>query len=272
MEKEKHTVQRIVAAAVLVAIALVSVLWLSKLTSSPEFHRDSIAALDERKVTVMELTAATAVSSIAVSMLPGDATTPIADQIAELSSYLMIVAGVIMLEKFLLTMTGYVAFTFLIPLACGLGVLYVILRRGALRELAIRLGLFGLIICLIIPASIRVSDLFEETFQLHQTVLNASQATEDIQTETEAETGEDEEKPGGIAGWFSQIGEQITSGVSQAADRAEEVLNSFIDAVAVLLISNCVIPILVLGLFLWLTKAVITMPLESWKKREDPEG
>ncbi len=50
-------------------------------------------ALEEKKITVMEMTAAVAASSIAVAAIPGDATTPLADQIAELGSYLMIAAG-----------------------------------------------------------------------------------------------------------------------------------------------------------------------------------
>ena len=36
--------------------------------------------------------------------VPGDATTPIANQVSELSSYLLLVTGVILLEKILLTL------------------------------------------------------------------------------------------------------------------------------------------------------------------------
>mgnify|MGYP000240661576 CR=1 FL=1 len=72
-------------------------------------------ALEEKKITVMEMTAAVAASSIAVAAIPGDATTPLADQIAELGSYLMIAAGAVMLEKFLLAITGHAAFSLLIP-------------------------------------------------------------------------------------------------------------------------------------------------------------
>ncbi|MEI3361149.1 MAG: hypothetical protein V8R75_00450 [Oscillospiraceae bacterium] len=59
-----------------------------------------------------------AVTSVAVSAVPGDATTPLASKIADLSSYLLLVVGAIMLEKLLLTMLPYAAFTILIPAAC----------------------------------------------------------------------------------------------------------------------------------------------------------
>lgn len=255
----KSWTQKLIAALILAAILLTSVFGLSRVTSSPEFHAGSIAALDDKRTTVMELTAATALSSIAISMVPGDTTTPIADQVAELCSYLMMVAGVIMLEKFLLTLTGRLAFTYLIPAACVLGILYQFIPRDFLRKLAVRLALFGLAICLVIPASIRVSGMFEEMFQFQQTVQSAQQATEDIQEETEDSAGEE---PDGIGGWFSQIGETLTSGATAALEKAKTVLNSFIDAVAILLISNCVIPVLVMFLFLEMIKAVFTLPFD----------
>ncbi len=268
MKKIRITSQNLIAAAVLLAVLLTSCLWLSDRLSSPELHQTSIEALDKRKGTVMELTAATAASSVAISAVPGDATTPIADQVAELSSYLLLVTGIILLEKFLLTMTIKVAFTWLIPIACILGILYQFIPRTALKQLAIRLGAFALAICMIIPVSLKVGDLFEETFHLQQAVENAQQATEDVQKDTEE--GEAESGTGGITGWFSQIGEQLTSSVTDAVERAKDALNSFIDAVAVLLISNCAIPVLIMFLFLWLAKAIASLPLSGEEEKPAP--
>ena len=99
MTKGKWDVRKLVAAGVLLVVGLVSFFWLAKTTADPAFHAASIAALDEKKVTVMELTAATAAGSVAISAVPGDATTPIANQISELSGYLLIVVGAIMLAS-----------------------------------------------------------------------------------------------------------------------------------------------------------------------------
>lgn len=247
--------KKIVASAILLTILLLSVTWFSKVISSPEFHKKSIEALDEKKVTVMELTAATAATSVTISAIPGDATTPIANQIAELSSYLMIVVGAIMLEKFLITMTGYLTFTYLIPLACVLGIAYLFIPLNLLRKLAIKLSIFGIVICLVIPVSIRISDLVEDTFQVQQAIQKAEQSADIIEKQSDSEEAADE---GGsrITKWFSQIGEQITSSVSGAVETVENAMSSFIDAVAALLITTCVIPILVLLFFVWLTKII----------------
>ena len=63
-------------------------------------------------------------------------------------------------------------------------------------------------------------------------------------------------------GWLSQIGEAITGSVSALVQKAEDALSSFVDAIAALLIVNCVIPLLILWFFLWLVKAILGLHLE----------
>ena len=251
MTKRKWDVRKLAAAGVLLVVALVSALWLARVTSDPAFHASSIAALDEKKVTVMELTAATAAGSVAISAVPGDATTPIANQISELSGYLLIVVGAIMLEKLLLSLTCYAAFQLLIPIACVLGIVYLFAHIEWCRVLARKLALFGIVICLIVPASIQVTRIVDETFQIQQTVDDAEQAVEQP-----ADTGGEE------GNWFSQIGEAITGTVSDAVDQAEAALSRFIDAVAALLITTCVIPVAVLLFFIWVTKLIFGIELK----------
>ena len=128
MELNKNMMQKTVLALVLLAVAALSAFVVSERVSAPEYHKASMEALEEKKITVMEMAA----SSIAVAAIPGDATTPLADQIAELGSYLMIAAGAVMLEKFLLAITGHAAFSLLIPAACVLGILGMFLSSGVL--------------------------------------------------------------------------------------------------------------------------------------------
>ena len=50
-------------------IALISVFVLSGPASSPEFHKDSLAELEEKQTTVLELSAASAAASAAMRIL-----------------------------------------------------------------------------------------------------------------------------------------------------------------------------------------------------------
>lgn len=255
MNTNKQLWTRVGVSILLLAIALSSVLWLAEALSSPELHAGALAELDEKKMTVVELTTATAVTSVAVSAFPGDSTTPLANKIADLSSYLLLVVGAIMLEKLLLTMLTYAAFTFLIPAACVLLALSLWHSSGGLRRFAVKLVLLGLAACLVIPASLRVSRLVESTLDVQQTVASAVGSAENVE-----QAGEAAEEDSG--GWFSQIGEQITGVLTGAIDAAEQAMSRFIDAIAALIIVNCVIPILVLWFFLWLLKAIMGIQID----------
>ena len=244
MELNKNMMQKTVLALVLLAVAALSAFVVSERVSAPEYHKASMEALEEKKITVMEMTAAVAASSIAVAAIPGDATTPLADQIAELGSYLMIAAGAVMLEKFLLAITGHAAFSLLIPAACVLGILGMFLSSGVLKRLALRLAVTGLAIFMVIPASLKVSSLIEEAFEVSQTIEEAEKAAGAVEEEA-------------AAGWILGVGEKLNG----AVDQAKKALGRVVDAVAVLIIINCVIPVLVLWFFLWLIKTAFSVDI-----------
>ena len=69
---------------VLAVAALVSFYKVADYAASPETHRQTIEALEEKKATVMKLTGAATGVSVAITMIPGDAATPIAEKLADL--------------------------------------------------------------------------------------------------------------------------------------------------------------------------------------------
>lgn len=157
--------QKCITAAVLLLVAILSITVVGKYVSAPENHQKTIASLDEKKQTVMELTAASTVTSALITLLPGDTATPIAEKMADVSGYLLVVLCAIYLEKYLVTITGYVAFTYLIPIACGLWIFNLIFANATLRKLATKLVVFGLAISFVVPASVKISDLIGDTYQ-----------------------------------------------------------------------------------------------------------
>lgn len=267
--KKKLVSKRIILAVVLLLIASISVLAISKVASSPEFHAKTIQSLDKKKITVMELTAATAATSTAIALIPSDATTPLANQIIGLSSYLLVVIGAIFLEKILLTLTGYVTFTFLIPIACLLYIIYLYAQKDILRNLAIKLAIFGIVIFMVVPVSVQVSNFIETKYQtsIDQTIEEAK----DTQTTAEEATSKENEKSGGWSEFTTKAKEAISnigSNVSNLIHKGEKALSNFIDAVAVLIITSCVIPIIVLAFFIWIVKIIfgINIPVSKIKK------
>ena len=136
--------QKCITAVILLLVAILSITVIGKYASAPENHQKTITSLDEKKQTVMELTAASTVTSALITLLPGDTATPIAEKMADVSGYLLVVLCAIYLEKYLVTITGYVAFTYLIPIACGLWILNLAFENATVRKLAAKLAVFGI--------------------------------------------------------------------------------------------------------------------------------
>lgn len=271
MEKSLN-IKKIIAIITLFVIALISIFGISKVASSQEFHAKTIKSLDEKKVTVMELTAATAGASTALALIPSDATTPLANQIIQLSSYLLIVIGAIFLEKILLALTGYITFTFLIPIACLLYAIYIFINKDILKNLAIKLSLFGIVAFIVVPVSVQVSNLIENTYQttINQTIEDAKN------TEIVSEENTNEENQNWWNGFTSKVTEGISNignAVSGLVKKGEKMLSNFIDAIAILLITSCVIPIAVLIFFIWIVKIIfgINIPISNIKKQRVKE-
>lgn len=293
--------QKCITAVILLLVAILSITVIGKYASAPENHQKTIASLDEKKQTVMELTAASTVTSALITLLPGDTATPIAEKMADVSGYLLVVLCAIYLEKYLVTITGYVAFTYLIPIACGLWIFNLIFANATVRKLAAKLAVFGLAISLVVPASVKISDLIGDTYQAQieatiedakntQSILENSGVVDDTNEvgttgtgTTGATTGSAQEKNNSESGSASNIFDWAKDAISSAKDsvanvvenvtvsteelvqKVENSLNHFIEAVAVMIITSCVIPMLVLLLFFWMVKIVLDVDLSGVK-------
>ena len=276
--------QKCITAAVLLLAAILSITVVGKYASAPENHQKTIASLDEKKQTVMELTAASTVTSALITLLPGDTATPIAEKMADVSGYLLVVLCAIYLEKYLVTITGYVAFTYLIPIACGLWILNLVFENATVRKLAAKLAVFGIAIFLVVPASVKISDLIGDTYQAQieatiedarntQSILENSGVVDDDTNATET-TGID--ATSNIFDWakdaissakdsVANVVENVKISTEELVQKVENSLNHFIEAVAVMIITSCVIPMLVLLLFFWMVKIVLDVDLSGVK-------
>ena len=266
-------------------IGLLSFTVIEKYASSPDTYKKTIASLDEKKTTVMELTAATTTTSALITLLPGDIGTPIAEKIADLSGYLLIVLCAVFLEKYLVTITGYAAFKIFIPAACILFAGNTFLENRSIDKLARRLLVFGLCIFLVVPASVKVSNLIENTYQsqIDATLEDAKSTQEILEENTQAQKEEYEtptQQETGLTGlWdkakdtISSARDSVTTAVENVTVSSEELvqklqdsLNHFVEAVAVMLITSCVIPILVLLVFFWLIKVLLDVDISFGKR------
>ena len=285
-------VKKILTIVIPLVIALLSFFVVAKWATNVETYARTITSLDEKKKNVMELTAASTAASAAITLIPGDVATPIATKLADISGYFVIVICAIYLEKYLLTILGYAAFKVLIPLGCGFYAATAFSKRPFFRATAMKLFAFAAAIMLIVPASVKVSDMIETTYgeSINATLTAATETVESLESNAEsavaeaAETADDEAEGGGSElSWWEKLTGTVTSAagdlmtaakekMSVATSTFERVLNNMIEALAVMIVTSCVIPILVLVFFVWLIKLVfnISVPVPPMGKPPVP--
>ena len=242
-------------------IAIASATVVTKEATSTKFHKKAIESLEDKRTNVLELMAACTATSAAITLIPGDAGTPIADKLADLSTYFIIVISAIYLEKYLLTITGYAAFSILIPLACLCWIVAVVLKNRSWAYLSLKMALFGIAIFLIVPISLKMSGVIEDTYQtsIEETVNSAKKTNKEIE-----EGSKDE-------GFWQGIWSRISSEAEGISEELKDTLNNMVEAIAVMLVTSCLIPILVLVFFFWLIKMVLGVDMD-FSKNEKVKG
>ena len=230
----------------------------NKLTD-PATYAHTIEVLDHNRTTILGLTAASAAASAAISAIPDDMCSPLADELSELTSWFMVILAVIYLEKYLLTILAAAACYLLIPVGCSALLVHCFFPNGVLQSLGTKLLLFGAAVLLVIPTSIWVSDqinaIYSESIEI--TVQSASAVSENLIGEvtedgTENTTVIDEAK--------ALVGD-LTSSVASVVEQFKNMLNRFIEATAVMIVTTCLIPLLVIVFFVWIVKTLFNVQI-----------
>ena len=152
MFKDRSLGPKLICLIALMLAAALSIGVISPYVSEPSNRSAAIATLDDQKLTAMGLTATVTSAAFLVSAIPDDTGSSLADELDDLSSILMLIVCVIYLEKFLLTTTGLVSFSILIPAACALWGLSLFQRGKALQVWAAKILIFALLLFFFSPS------------------------------------------------------------------------------------------------------------------------
>ncbi|MCR5812180.1 MAG: hypothetical protein K6G34_12515 [Lachnospiraceae bacterium] len=189
----------------------------------------------------MTLSGGAAATSATLSLLPGDMCTPLAEQLAELAKYFLLILSALYLEKFLISLSGYISFMILIPLACVIVCIAVVAGKQSLIRTAAKIALIGIIIFGIVPASVKLSDMVYQT--------QASKVNDAIDDYNNLEIEGDADS--GLFNEFSTITNETIENVSSFMD-------NLLESLAVMIVTSCVIPLLVFFFLVWLVKIVFS--------------
>jgi hypothetical protein len=247
--KDNAMLKKILICVLLLLAAVISLLFLGDWAMKIETHDHTINSIDDKVDMVMKLTAASTVASAGISAIPGDTATPIAEKLADFTQYFLLIMCVLYAEKYSVTIIGLATFKILIPLACVFMGISLFTESALWRRLSVKFAVFGLAIFLIIPASVKVSDMIYATFDesINNTISSAEQIADDTVEITDA--GED-------TGLVQSILNGLSETASSLTEKAANTLNRFVETLAVMIVTSCVIPILVVIFFVWFAKII----------------
>lgn len=254
MMKRKDMVKTVA----LLAAAVICFVLIAPVVSQPGNWKDTFASIDSKADSVLMLAGASAVASTAISAIPDDFGTPIANQVAEYTDYLLIILSILMAEKYLLTILGLIAFRVLIPFALVCAVPFIRRRLPLFRVISAKIAVLGLALFLVIPASMAAADMIYDTYQVsfEETI----QAVSLLSSEEEVP----DEDEGFLSSMWSTVSSAVTATVDTVThipDKVTNIVNHFIQSIAVMIVTSCIIPLAVLLLFLWLAKQITGYPI-----------
>ena len=235
----------------LIAI-IISITILTPILSNPSVHKHSLNVIKESKEQATALSLTVTLASTAITMLPDDYGSAIADELSELSTPLLIIVCVLFFEQYLLTAMETLAFGFLIPIALICLIISLHSQRSSFRIVAYKLLLIAALCATIIPLSAGLTYTIRDTFA--ESMASITSKIDEISVVFNNMLNADD-----VLKFLSSL----ASGVGEVLDFAKDALGLLIDAVAILLITSCVIPVITAILFIWGIKSIITGRMEN---------
>lgn len=213
------------------------------------------ASIDRKITTTLELAGASSAASLAVSAIPGDTATPVAEKLADFGSGFLLVLCVLYFEKMMFGVIGYILCVLIIPAALLLLMLSGLSGRRALRIFAGCLAASGILIWLMVPAGLLVSDLVyttqQETFR--ETITEAGDLSMEIEEGSEEVDGKESENV------VEKIMTTVSSFSAEMVRKAKRLITGFLRALALMIVTACVIPVAVMVVFLWVIKLIFQL-------------
>lgn len=250
--------KKVISIGLIIVVALISIFPVTKEATDMGNYTNIIESIEEKEKVVTGVIVGSAVVSTVLAAIPGDATTPVATHVLDLSKYLIIVLVVLVLEKTLLPLLGMVSFTYIVPIGLVLLVLFLITNKKWMKDMAIKLVVFGVVLALIVPLGVGASDLIYQENQ--ETINGAMEEIKNMDVDSEKISIVDGEfKLTKIPEYVENIIESVKNSTQVATDKIEGYVNVFIDATVMLMVTCMIIPIGLVLALIWLTRMLFSL-------------
>lgn len=229
------------------------------------FIQDSLESVEESSNTLMKFSAATLSTSLAISALPDDFATPLADSLADMNIYFIVILVMLHFEQLLIRYGVKLAFAIAIPAACGIGILSILLKKDLLKGIAARVAVLGLAVALVVPCSTHITNYVaaDLTAYVENTIADtedgAGKLNEAMEDGTEEQT---------IFEKLSDLFQTAINDMSNLMTHFQNTIRKCMNSIAILILTNCLMPIVNFFILKWVLKETfhIALPMPQMRR------
>ena len=256
---------------ILVLIGVFSFFVITSWLPDRGFIKDSIKSVEESSNTVMKFSAATLSTSLAISALPDDFATPLADSLADMNIYFIAILVMLHFEQLLIRYGVKLAFAIAIPVACGIGILAILLKKELLKGIAARVAVLGLAVALVVPCSTHITNYVaaDLTAYVENTIADTEDGADKL---NEAMDGGTEEQT--IFEKLSDLFQTAINDMSNLMTHFQNTIRKCMNSIAILILTNCLMPIVNFFILKWILKETfhIALPMPQMRRKHHFES
>lgn len=255
-------VHRIKAVKILLAILIMvsSVFILANKVPESRYVQETLDSLEDSKITVMEFSGATIAASLAITALPDDFGSSLANTLTDMNKYFVLIFAVLYVERLIVVEGMKLSFVYIIPVACGLYILAVLSGKVFFRNLAAKLMILGLAVVFVIPVSTHFTEKVCEDYLVYvdETIEEANAGAEKVNgVMASGEEGES------VFDKLSDAFQTAIQGVSDLLKYFENILKKCVNSIAIMIVTTFILPMLILFMFRWLLKELFSLNMQT---------
>ena len=256
---------------ILVLIGVFSFFVITSWLPDRGFIQDSIESVKESSNTVMKFSAATLSTSLAISALPDDFATPLADSLADMNIYFIAILVMLHFEQLLIRYGVKLAFAIAIPVACGIGILSILLKKELLKGIAARVAVLGLAVALVVPCSTHITNYIaaDLTAYVENTIADTEDGGDKL---NEAMEGGTEEQT--MFEKLSDLFQTAINDMSNLMTHFQNTIRKCMNSIAILILTNCLMPIVNFFILKWILKESfhIALPMPQMRRKRHSDS
>ena len=251
----KHT-EKLVKILFVVFIMVFSANVLFYKIPETKYLKSTVESLEESQNTIMAFSGTTMAASLALSALPDDFGTPLANTISDLNMYFVFILVVVFVEKLIVLEGTKISFAYIIPIACVLYILFMLTTKEIFKNFANKLLILGISLIVVIPFSTHFTETVCDDYlayvdkTIEETEAGATKINEVMSSSNEEAT---------IFDRLSDAFKTAVQGVSDLLTYFKNIVKKCVNSVAIMIVTTFVVPFLILLLFRWLLKELFAL-------------